>query len=65
MDGIASVLLRQSSCTHTAAAPGSWWQVDLQGMYEIQQLLITTSREGMSHVYRLFDTTTSSERLRV
>jgi len=62
VDGIASVLLRRGSCAHTEAAVGSWWQVDLNGMYEIRELTITTYREGMSHDYRLFDTTTSSER---
>ena len=61
MDGFASVLLRQGSCARTDAAVGSWWQVDLQGMYEIRELTITTYREGMSHVHRLFNTTASRE----
>ena len=55
VDGIASVTLRRGSCAHTAAAVGSWWQVDLQDMYEIQELLITTPREGMFlQAFRLF-----------
>ena len=41
VDGIASVLLRRGSCAHTEAAVGSWWQVDLNGMYEIRELTIT------------------------
>ena len=42
VDGISSPLMFDGSCTHTREAIGNWWQVDLQGTYEIRQVVITS-----------------------
>ena len=42
VDGITSPLMFDDSCTHTREAIGSWWHVDLQGTYEIRQVVITS-----------------------
>jgi len=42
VDGISSTAIFDGSCTHTNEAVGSWWKVDLQGNYEIRQVVVTS-----------------------
>ncbi|KAI0225580.1 Fucolectin [Lamellibrachia satsuma] len=41
VDGNRNSNMMKRSCTHTNREAGSWWQVDLYGIYEIRQVVIT------------------------
>jgi len=55
VDGISSSAIMDGGCTHTREAVGSWWQVDLQGIYEIRQVAITSRNDayGTVETYQL------------
>ena len=41
VDGNRNSNFDSSSCTHTQSKKGSWWQVDLEAIYEIRDVVIT------------------------
>ena len=41
VDGNRNSEFDSSSCTHTKSKKGSWWQVDLEAVYEIRDVVIT------------------------
>jgi len=41
VDGNRNSYLDARSCTHTLNTKGSWWQVDLEAVYEIRDVVIT------------------------
>ena len=41
VDGNRNSNFHASSCTHTQNAKGNWWQVDLEAVYEIRDVVIT------------------------
>ena len=43
VDGNASTVLETGHCSVTKAFPGSWWQVDLEYVYDIREVVITNS----------------------
>ena len=43
VDGNSSTLLENGHCSVTKGFPGSWWQVDLQYVYDIREVVITNS----------------------
>ena len=40
VDGKRDNALRRNSCAHTWGEKGPWWQVDLDAVYEIRQVVI-------------------------
>lgn len=40
VDGDRNGKFSAESCTHTTKAPGSWWMVDLQGLFHIQKVVV-------------------------
>jgi len=40
VDGKRNGSFMQGSCTQTAAAPGSWWRVDLEGVFHVQKVVV-------------------------
>ena len=46
VDGNKANFLSQGSCTHTVwSGKGVWWQVDLEAVYDIREVVITNRGE--------------------
>ena len=46
VDGNRNTNLHASSCSHTLNTKGSWWQVDLEAVYEIRDVVITNRADA-------------------
>ena len=46
VDGTRDSTLLHHSCAHTLGEKSDWWQVDLQAVYLIREVIITYTDEG-------------------
>ena len=52
VDGTRDGTWKHNSCSHTLEEKGAWWQVDLQSVYLIREVVLTNRVSGeLTYIY--------------